>query len=79
MPPQMTVWLGRLAGLLVKDVILTSNELKGLMGEYLTSEQPPNGDTRFSDWLLENRSTLGATYTSEMGRHFRWQKERALP
>jgi uncharacterized protein YbjT (DUF2867 family) len=77
--PQMTIWLGRLAGLLVKDVILTDNELKGLMGEYLTSEQSPNGDTRLSDWLLENRGTIGVTYSSELGRHFRWQKERALP
>ena len=78
-PPKVTILLGRLAGLLVRDVILTSNELKGLMGEYLTSDQTPNGDTRLSDWLRENRETIGSAYSSELDRHFRWPKEKALP
>ncbi len=77
--PQVTILLGRAAGLLVNDVILTSNELKGLMGEYLTSEQAPNGKTLFSDWLRENRETIGRDYASELKRHFRWSKEKALP
>jgi NADH dehydrogenase len=78
-PPRVAIWLGRLAGLWVRDVILTSNELKGLMGEYLTSDQAPNGPTRFSDWLKANRETIGSGYTSELERHFRWTKRKALP
>lgn len=72
MSPRLTILLGKAAGLLVRDVILTSNELKGLMGNYLTSSQVPNGETKFSDWLLENRQTVGAVYSSELERHFRW-------
>jgi NADH dehydrogenase len=78
-PSSVTILLGRAAGLFVRDVILTSNELKGLMGEYLTSEQAPNGETRFSDWLQENCATIGTSYASELDRHFRWPKEKALP
>lgn len=71
-PPRLTILLGRAAGLLVKDVILTGNELKGLMGNYLTSRQATNGKTRFSDWLLKNSQTIGSVYSSELDRHFRW-------
>jgi len=74
-PPRLTILLGRMAGLLVKDVILTGNELKGLMDEYLTSDQAPNGDTRLSEWLLANRQTIGSAYSSELGRHFRWSSK----
>jgi len=74
--PQVTIWLGRLAGLLVRDVILTGNELKGLIDEYLTSDQAPIGQTRFSEWLLANRQSIGSSYSSELGRHFRWSREK---
>jgi hypothetical protein len=43
------------------------------MEEYLTSPQPPNGITRFSDWLEQNKSTVGSRYSSEIARHFRWK------
>jgi NADH dehydrogenase len=74
-PPRLTILLGKLAGLLVNDVILTGNELRGLMGEYLISEQAPNGNTRFSEWLRQNREMIGMAYSSELGRHFRWSGE----
>jgi len=73
-PPRLTILLGQIAGLFVDDVILTSNELKGLMDEYLNSDQAPNGKTRFSDWLWENQRTIGWAYSSELERHFRWSK-----
>jgi NADH dehydrogenase len=72
MPSALGILLGRLISLALNDVLLTSNELKGLMDEMLTSEQLPNGQTRFSDWLRENRSTVGSSYSSEVARHFRW-------
>lgn len=71
-PPGLGILLGRLIGLSLGDVLLTRNELRGLMDELLTSTQPPNGPTRFSDWLAQNRSSAGAAYTSELARHFRW-------
>lgn len=71
-PPSLGIFCGRILSAFLRDVLLTRNELKGLMDELLTSEQTPNGATRFSDWLSENRSTVGRTYSSEIGRHFRW-------
>jgi uncharacterized protein YbjT (DUF2867 family) len=72
-PPVIGIALGRAIGLLVKDVILTRDELRGLMEEMLTSEQAPNGTTRFSEWLEAHKAELGGSYTSELGRHFRWK------
>jgi len=70
--PEMGIFLGKFIGLFMRDVILTRNELKGLMDNLLTSQQEPNGPTNFSDWLKENRDTIGSSYSSELDRHFRW-------
>lgn len=70
--PGLGIWLGKMVGALMNDVILTHNELEGLMSELLTSREEPNGATKFSEWLAENRHTVGKSYTSELARHFRW-------
>ena len=71
-PPKFGIFLGRAIGLFVRDVILTEEELMGLMSSLLTSIQEPNGDTRFSKWIEENRLVIGRSYSSELDRHFRW-------
>jgi NADH dehydrogenase len=71
-PPSLGVFAGQFLGIFLRDVLLTRNELQGLMDELLTSEQVPNGTTRFSDWLEMNKSTVGCAYSSEVARHFRW-------
>lgn len=72
-PPSLGILLGQVLGLFLGDVLLTRNELRGLMEEMLTSEQAPNGTTRISDWLETNKSTVGSRYSSEIARHFRWR------
>ncbi len=72
-PPGAGIALGRLIGLAVRDVILTRDELQGLMDNLLTSSQKPNGPTRFSEWLATNREQVGKTYSSELARHFDWR------
>lgn len=74
MPPAAGIFLGRVIGMLVRDTVLTAEELEGLMDELLTSQQPANASTRFSLWLEEHQATLGSNYTSEIARHFRWRK-----
>jgi len=71
-PPSLGIFAGRIISLFLRDVLLTRNELKGLMAEMLTSEQAPNGTTKFADWLESNKATIGSSYSSEIGRHFRW-------
>jgi hypothetical protein len=71
-PPSVGILCGQVMGLFLRDVLLTRNELEGLMSELLTSQQPPNAPTLFSDWLEKNKSTIGRRYSSEVARHFRW-------
>jgi NADH dehydrogenase len=72
-PPLLGISLGKLIGLAIRDVILTKDELNGLMANMLTSEQEPNAQTKFSDWLDDNGNNIGTSYASELDRHFRWR------
>jgi len=76
-PPGLGIALGGLIRLTLGDIVLTRDELRGLMQERLTSDQTPNGESLFTQWLADNHEQLGATYTSEIGRHFKW-RQRAL-
>lgn len=70
-PPGLALWLSRVVGLLVGDVVLTRDEVAGLMGNLLVSEKPPTGQTRLSAWLDQHADKLGRRYASELGRHYR--------
>jgi uncharacterized protein YbjT (DUF2867 family) len=74
-PPALGILLGKLIGFAMRDVILTRAELDGLMMNMLTSNQAPNGKTRFSNWLKLNKHEIGTTYSSEFKRHFHWIAE----
>lgn len=69
--PGITLVAARWVGRYAKDVILTPQELAGLMDERLVSAEPPRGHRRIEDWLLRAADTLGTTYASELSRHFR--------
>ena len=73
-PPTIGISLGQAIGLGVRDVILTRDELRGLMDSLLTSDQAPNGPTRFTDWLELHGDGIGLAYSSELERHFRWRR-----
>lgn len=60
----------RLTGWLVRDVVLTWEEYKGLMDNLLAPEAPSAGQTRLSQWLAENREHVGRNYASEVARHY---------
>jgi NADH dehydrogenase len=58
------------AGWFLRDVVLTWEEYKGLMGNLLAPEGPPSGATLLSQWLRENREHVGTHYSSELARHY---------
>jgi len=58
-------------GRLVGDVLVTADELDGLMAELVTTEGPATGTRRLSEWLERNAGTVGTRYTSEVSRHYR--------
>jgi NADH dehydrogenase len=57
-------------GWLVRDVVLTWEEYRGLMGGLLASEAPAAGQTRLSEWLVHNKDRVGRKYASEVERHY---------
>jgi uncharacterized protein YbjT (DUF2867 family) len=71
LPPALTLLAGDLVGLFVRDVMLTRQELEGLMDELLVSHEEPRGTQRVDDWLLKSAGSLGKHYASELNRHFR--------
>jgi uncharacterized protein YbjT (DUF2867 family) len=67
--PGLLLFIARLIGLVVRDVVLTRDEIGGLMANLLVSREPANGQTYLSQWLTENADALGTSYVSELKRH----------
>jgi hypothetical protein len=57
--------LSRALGVVLRDVVLTSDEIRGLTAGLLVSHQPALGRVSFLEWLQENASTLGRAYADE--------------
>jgi NADH dehydrogenase len=70
-PPWLALLAARVLGLALSDVMLTRDELEGLMAGLLVSDRPPTGHTRFSEWVSANSATLGRRYANEIRRHYR--------
>jgi uncharacterized protein YbjT (DUF2867 family) len=70
-PPGLALAVAQVVGWARRDVILTREELAGLMASLLTSRNPPLGAERFSDWVVATARTLGRAYVSELARNFR--------
>jgi uncharacterized protein YbjT (DUF2867 family) len=71
MPPWLALLASQLIGLMVGDVVLTHEEVDGLMANLLVSKRPPTGTTKLSEWISQNADKVGLRYASELGRHFR--------
>jgi|Deesub1362A_J573_1020465.scaffolds.fasta_scaffold00093_114 NADH dehydrogenase len=67
-PPQIGYLLGKLAGIVLGDVVITQDEIKGLMSNLLFTDSPPTGKTKFSEWIKCNAETLGLRYSNELNR-----------
>ena len=68
--------LTRLVGLLLRDVVLSRDEVDGLMAGLLTSDIAQPNAARIGDWLKGKGNSLGRKYVSELERNFhpvRWR------
>lgn len=70
LPPVAMSAASHALGLLVHDVVLTTDEISGLTAGLLVSHDPPLGQTAFSGWLAENGRSIGDAYANELQRHF---------
>ena len=66
--PGLGYWGCRLVGLFVGDVVITREEIRGLMEGRLYVDAPPLGTTKLTEWMDRRRETLGRRYTSELAR-----------
>ena len=71
LPAEAALGLSRVLGLLLRDTMLTRDEVKGLTANLLVSNQPPLGTASLRAWLREHTDTLGRHYASEVARHYR--------
>ncbi len=71
LPPWLALAAAKILGSALGDVLLTGDEIAGLMGNLLVSRDPPRCRTHLSDWLETNRERVGMRYASELGRHYR--------
>ena len=69
-PPGVLFAVSKLVGGMVRDVVLTREEIGGLMADLLVSSGSPTGTTRLSDWVQCHKDTVGTRYASEIKRHF---------
>ncbi len=67
-PPGVGYLAGWVIGKVVNDVMITKEEIAGLMANLLYVESPPTGRTKLSDWAKKYSDTLGLKYTSELAR-----------
>jgi uncharacterized protein YbjT (DUF2867 family) len=70
-PETVSLATARMAGLFLRDVILTRDELGMLKAGLLVSHEEPLGSDSFSEWVLAFGDQLGRRYASELGRNFR--------
>jgi len=68
LPPSVGYVGGWMMGKLVNDVMITRDEIEGLMGNLLYVDSPPAGKTKLTDWIRKHADSLGRHYTSEMAR-----------
>ena len=69
-PPLVMAAAARALGRVLGDVVLTRDEITGLIAGLLVSHDPPLGRIVFSDWLNDHAGSIGQTYASELERHF---------
>lgn len=67
-PPMLGYFAGWVLGKFIGDVLITPEEIEGLMADLLYVDSPPAGETRLTDWLAEHAETLGVDYASELAR-----------
>jgi len=67
-PNGVGYWGCRAVGLLVRDVVVTREEIRGLSEGRLYVNARPLGKTQLSEWVQQHKDTLGRHYTSELAR-----------
>jgi NADH dehydrogenase len=71
LPPAIIRVAAGVLGTILKDVVLTQDEIEGLMADLLVSHRAATGQTSLKTWIEAHSQIIGRTYASELARHFR--------
>ena len=69
--PRLVLLFTKLLSYALRDIVITRDEVTGLMSNLLISEGSPTAKTRLSEWLEQNADNVGVKYASELERHYR--------
>ena len=69
--PGLAFYAAKVIEPVVGDVLITRDEIAGLMANLLISQKPPTGYTHLGNWLEQNVDSVGKKYASELSRHYR--------
>jgi uncharacterized protein YbjT (DUF2867 family) len=72
--PKMGLFIAKIIGIIMGDVLITREEIDGLMSDLLYVDVKPSGWTKLTEWLLSNADTLGKHYANELIRRENRQK-----
>jgi NADH dehydrogenase len=62
--------LSKLLGVVLHDVLLTSDEYRAMAAGLADTEGPATGTTALSTWLADHGDELGRHYANDLHRHF---------
>ncbi|MCP4640527.1 MAG: NAD(P)H-binding protein [bacterium] len=74
-PPMVGYLAGWAFGKCVGDVVITRDEIEGLMADLLHVDSPPAGATALTEWIRDHADSLGRRYASELARRKNRTKE----
>jgi NADH dehydrogenase len=69
-PTTVALAAAAVIGRAVRDVVVTREELDGMIAGLVTTDGPATGTRRLSAWLNENADVVGRHYASEVARHY---------
>jgi NADH dehydrogenase len=67
-PPWLGYAAGWVLGRFLGDILITRDEIEGLMKDLLATGSSPVGQVKLSAWARQHAQTLGRRYATELGR-----------
>ncbi|MDX1414061.1 MAG: NAD(P)H-binding protein [Candidatus Promineifilaceae bacterium] len=66
--PRLGLIAGRIMNRLLDDVVITKEEIDGLMADLLYVDSAPTGSTPLTAWAQKHANNLGVKYSNELAR-----------
>ena len=73
LPPRLALAMSWPVSVLLRDVLITREEMGALMADLLVSRTGPTTTTSLEAWLEADKPDLGGRYTSELRRHWSYR------